>query len=262
LGTYRTAAEFKDLRVTRGSETLFAPDFANTTGWQLPREGRWETRDGALVQSDDRAIATGWTSETTWTDYTVTLKARKLGGAEGFIIGFRNGLPNTRVQWNIGGWGNTKHGIQSWLGVQDQLVGQVPGSIEQGRWYDIKIELQGPRVNCYLDGQLVQTADIAVPKTGGIFASAVKDDAAGEVVLKLVNATTKAKDFAVNLVGVKTVKPGAKGILLAGEKLTDVNDFDNPNRLAPRALPVSITSPKFTQPVPANAFLVLRVPVQ
>jgi len=262
LGTFRTAAEFKDLRVTRGGETLFAPDFAGTSGWQLPREGRWETRDSALVQSDARATATAWTADTSWTDYTFTLKARKLGGSEGFIIGVRNGLPNTRVQWNIGGWGNTRHGIQSWLGVQDQLVGQVPGSIEQGRWYDIKIELQGPRVNCYLDGQLVQTADIAVPKTGGIFASAVKDDAAGEVVLKLVNATGTARDFAVNLAGVKTVKPGAKAILLKGENLTDVNDFDNPIRVAPRQLPVQIRSPKFTQPVPANAFLVLRVPVQ
>jgi alpha-L-arabinofuranosidase len=248
--------------VTRGSETLFAPDFANTTGWQLPREGRWETRDGALVQSDARAIATAWTSDTSWTDYTVTLKARKLGGAEGFIIAVRNGLPNTRVQWNIGGWGNTKHGIQSWLGVQDQLVGQVPGSIEPGRWYDIKIELQGPRVNCYLDGQLLQTAEIVVPKIGGLFASAVKDENAGEVILKLVNATASPRDFAVSLDGVKSVKPGAKGILLAGERLTDVNDFDNPGRVSPRQWPVSITSPKFTQSLPANAFLVLRVPVE
>jgi alpha-N-arabinofuranosidase len=101
-----------------------------------------------------------------------------------------------------------------------------------------------------------------VPKTGGIFASAVKDEAAGEVILKLVNATASERDFAVNLEGVEMVKPGAKGVLLAGENLTDVNDFQNPGRVSPRALPVSITSPEFTQPVPANAFLVLRVPVQ
>lgn len=263
LGTYHTAVEFKDVRVTRGGETLFAADFAtDAKGWQLPRDGKWGTANGVLVQSDMKATSTAWTDEVSWTDYTVSLKARKIAGAEGFIIVVRNGHQNTRVQWNVGGWGNTQHGIQSTLGVQDQLVAQVPGSIESGRWYDVRIELKGPRMDCYLDDQLVQSAEIPLPRREGLFASAVKDETAGEVILKLVNATRSAHDFAVSLNGVKSVKRGGKGILLASEKLTDVNDFDNPRRVSPRELPVSITSPKFIQSVPANAFLVLRVPVQ
>jgi alpha-N-arabinofuranosidase len=101
-----------------------------------------------------------------------------------------------------------------------------------------------------------------VPQRGGFFASAVRDDRAGEVVIKVVNATAQAREVSLELAGVKAVKSGAKGILLAGEKLTDVNDFASPNRVAPRALPVSIGAPKFNQAVPANAFVVLRVPVE
>jgi alpha-N-arabinofuranosidase len=100
-----------------------------------------------------------------------------------------------------------------------------------------------------------------VPQRGGFFASAVRDDKAGEVIVKLVNASAKSRDVAVQLDGVKSVKPGARAILLAGEKLTDVNDFDVPGSVSPRTAPVQINSPKFTQAVPANSLMVLRVPV-
>jgi alpha-L-arabinofuranosidase len=260
LGTFRTAVEFKEVRVTRGEETLFAGDFSS--GVQLPRDGSWGVQEGVLTQSDGRATSTLWFGSNNWSDYTVTLKARKLSGAEGFIIAVRDDGPNTRVQWNVGGWGNTQHGIQSWLGVQEQIVARVPGKIEEGRWYDVKIELKGPQMNCYLDGNLVQSAEIAVPKKGGIFASAARDNKAGEVVIKLVNATAQSRDVALELAGVKAVKPGAKGILLAGEKLSDMNDFAMPNRVAPRSVPVYTPAPQFHQLVPPNSFLVLRIPVE
>lgn len=259
LGTYRTAVEFKDVRVSRGSETLCDGDLSKVA---LPREGNWALQDGGLIQTDTRAIATASVGDSQWTDYTVTLKARKSGGSEGFIIVVRNDGANTRVQWNVGGWGNTKHGIQSWLGVQEQLVAQMPGRIEDNRWYDVKIELRGAKMNCYLDGALVQSAEIPVPRKGGFFASAVRDDKAGAVVLKLVNATSQAREVAFRLAGVKAVKSGATGIVLAGEGLADVNDFATPGRVAPRALPVAIRAPVFSQTLPANSFVVLRVPTE
>ena len=259
LGTYRTSIEFKDVQVMQGNVTLFSGDLGTL---KLPREGNWSVKENVLAQSDERAVATVWVGDNQWGDYTVTLKARKLSGSEGFIIAVRNDGPNTRVQWNLGGWGNAKHGIQSWLGVQEQLVAQVPGKIEEGRWYDIKIELKGPQVNCYLDGNLVQSAEIAVPQKGGVFASAVRDNQAKEVVIKLVNATPQSRDVAMELAGVKAVKSGAKGIVLTTEKLSDMNDFATPNRVAPRSLSVQVSGPKFNQAVPPNSFLVLRVPVE
>ncbi len=262
LGSVQTAVEFKAVRVTHGSETLFSPDLTEARGWELPHDGRWTTKDGVLTQADAGATTSVWTTENDWTDYTVSLKARKTGGAEGFIIGVRNHERNTRVQWSVGGWGNTKHGLQSWLGIQEQLVAQTPGTIESGRWYDVKLELKGPRLNCYLDGKLVQSAVIPLPRNGGFFASAVRDDQAGAVIVKLVNATAQSRAVALNLVGVKSVKPGAEAILLTGRQLSDVNDFDAPERVSPHPLPVQITTPKFNQTVPPNSFLVLRVPVE
>ncbi len=93
-----------------------------------------------------------------------------------------------------------------------------------------------------------------------LFAGAVRDEKTGEVILKLVNGAAEPQAVAVQLVGVKTVKPGAKAWLLTGEQLADENSFDAPTKISPREVPVRITSPGFQQTLPANAFMVLRVP--
>jgi hypothetical protein len=155
IGTWSTQAEFKDIKVTKGDQTLFESDFSKgMEGWKTWR-GKWEVVDGALRQTSGDQNARALIGDPTWSDYTLTLKARKLGGTEGFLVLF--GLPahDSRVKswWNIGGWGNTAHGILM-PGIPEE---RKPGQIENDRWYDIKLELSGNGVRVYLDNQLIQT---------------------------------------------------------------------------------------------------------
>jgi alpha-L-rhamnosidase len=154
VGTWATQAEYKDIKVTRGDEVLLKCDFADgTKGWKF-LGGDWKVQDGALRQTgggnDIRAI----TGDPRWTDYTYTLKARKTGGAEGFLIIFGQENESEKSWWNIGGWQNTKHAIQ----MSGDNIHMMNGSIETGRWYEIKVEVKGSGVKCYLDGKLVQEA--------------------------------------------------------------------------------------------------------
>ena len=103
-----------------------------------------------------------------WTDYTFSLKARKLGGAEGFLILFRVQDENQKSWWNIGGWGNSRHAIE----IGGEVGQSVPGRIETGRWYDIRIELAGSSIKCYLDGKLVH--DVKTPTMRSLHASATR----------------------------------------------------------------------------------------
>ena len=154
FGTHATQAEFRDIKVTKGAQRLFAGDFSKgLEGWKTTR-GKWEVVEGALRQSGTQTDTQAVVGDPGWSDYTLTLQARKLGGSEGFLIFF--GLPteDTRSYWNLGGWGNTQHGLE----MPELPLTQVPGTIEPGRWYDIKIEVQGPTVRAYLDGKLVQQA--------------------------------------------------------------------------------------------------------
>lgn len=264
VGTVAAAAEFKEIRVARNGGVLYASAFVTgeTEGWQLPGQGDWEVKDGALRQVQPGGTATAFIGDSNWSDYTLSLKARKLAGAGGLVVVVRNGPQHCRVEWHLGAKANTKHALVSWLGQQDEPVVETPGTIEVGKWYDVRIELRGPQLDCYLDGQLVHSVRVPLPRYGGIFASATREAASREVILKLVNATPQVQRVQINLVGVKGVKEGARGTLLTGEQLSDVNDFDRPDRVAPKEWPVRITGPTFNLELPRISFLVLRIPVQ
>lgn len=234
LTAYRGEAEFKDIVVTSGGRTIYT---------------------NAAAKSSFRA------GDSSWRDYTVTLKARKISGNEGFIIAFRTENPNTHVQWNLGGGGNTKHGIQSWLGVQESIVAQVPGRIESDRWYDVKIELKGSSVRCSLDGQLVQTADVLLARNGGMFASAARDEKSGEIILKVANVNPTASTVNIALDGLRRANPEAKAFVISGG-LKDVNDFEAPTKISPRETSVRVSGAKFRHEFAPNSFTVLRLKAQ
>ncbi len=116
VGTWNTAAEFKDIKVTApDGKVLFTSDFSNgTKGWKLLGDGAdWKAQDGALQQSAEKEFIRALAGDKSWTDYTLTLKARKISGAEGFLILFHINGNEDRTWWNIGGWGNTADAIES-----------------------------------------------------------------------------------------------------------------------------------------------------
>lgn len=155
VGTWSTQAEFKDIKVAKNGQTLFESDFSKgLEGWTTSR-GRWQIIDGALRQTSLEEDARALIGHADWTDCTLTFKARKLGGAEGFLAFF--GMPAAdspeKSFWNIGGWGNSAHAIQS-PGIPES---RKRGRIDDHRWYDVKVELSGNTVRTYLDGALIQT---------------------------------------------------------------------------------------------------------
>lgn len=128
LGTWATQAEFKDIKVVHGGQTLFSCNFANETkGWKLLGEGNWKAEKGVLSQNSTAENVRAIVSDKLWSDCTYSLKARKLGGAEGFLILFNVQDENAKSWWNIGGFGNTRHCIE-----MNGIISQVPGSIETG----------------------------------------------------------------------------------------------------------------------------------
>lgn len=114
--------------------------------------GGWTIEDDTVMSSQlitDRKLIFG---DDKWGDYELTLEARKIEGAEGFIVMFR--VADTgRFYWvNFGGWGNREHGVQKNGG---QPVKRAAGTIEQNQWYQVRIRCEGARVQAYLDGKLV-----------------------------------------------------------------------------------------------------------
>ena len=115
VGTWNTAAEFKDIKVT-------APDGKVLLDLRLQQkhrrleilgEGDWKVQDWRAAADRREGICPRASRETkSWTDYTLELKARKISGREGFLILFHIDDDEDRVWWNIGGWNNTQHGVE------------------------------------------------------------------------------------------------------------------------------------------------------
>jgi alpha-L-arabinofuranosidase len=253
VGTWATQAEYKDIRVTKGGQTLFASDFGKgLAGWRKI-SGEWQVRDGVLRQSSpatDLRIVGG---DPNWSDYTLSLKARQVGGAEGFLILFQVQNDQEKSWWNLGGWGNREHAIEA-PGVH---CPHVPGKIETGRWYDIRIELDGPRIRCYLDNKLVH--DVVRAAVRPLYAVAGRKTDSGEVILKVVNAYDKAVDTAIALQGAKEVGAAGRAIVLTSAGPADENSFDEPRKVSPQESSCQ-TAAHFRHVFPAHSVTILRVP--
>jgi alpha-L-arabinofuranosidase len=153
LGTWLNATEFKDVQVVSpDGKLLFKSDFTkNIDDWRKTGRGEWSVQDNVLRQSAIAPFVTAFVGDTAWTDYTITLKARKLSGENGFQIYFHNRNNRERLRWDLGGYGNSVHLLE--IGITSESMN---AAIETGSWYDIKIEIRGNNVKGYLDGKLIQ----------------------------------------------------------------------------------------------------------
>ncbi len=258
VGTWNTAAEFKDIKVTApDGKVLLTSDFSNgTKGWTLlAEEAAWKAQDGALQQSAQQEFIRAIAGDKSWTDYTLTLKARKISGAEGFLILFHINGNEDRTWWNIGGWNNSADGIESGGTVDSQ-----PGHIDENRWYDIKLTVSGKNVKCWLDGKLIHDVDYdSAGKLMSLYATSATDDKTGDIIVKVVNASAKPLATELDLSGAKNLTGKGVATVLTSESGTDENTIENPTKVSPKTEGVSFSGTSFQHTFPGNSFTVLRL---
>ncbi len=263
VGTWATQADFRNVKVTNDGATLYGDKLAqDDTDWHLG-QGTWQDANGTLSQTgtetDDRAVV----GDPKWTDYTYTLQARKTGGAEGFLILFQVQDTDNYVWWNVGGWGNSRSALERSVDGQKSQIGPSSNvTVETGRWYDIKITVHGPDIQCFLDGKLVTEAtDTAFAPVGPIFATASRDLHSGDVILKVVNTDAAPQTLQVALPGAARVDKTAVAQILTGDP-KDVNSLAAPEKVAPQTVPLTGVGQTFLHAFPAHSVSVIRLKVK
>jgi len=248
FGTYRTQVEYKDIKVVKDGVTLCEPDLKNLDGWNRIN-GTWVAEDGVLKQTSGTANTLITYGDPDWSDYTLTLKARKTGGSEGFLISF--GVKDREQRrWNLGGWTNSSHAVEA----DDFGEEHLNGEIETGRWYDIKIELKGTTIKLYLDGKLMKTQEKL--QVNNLAVDAGIDEANGEVVLKFVNGNETPTTYTVNSgkASVGTVNT----LTLTGSNTSAENSYETPENIAPKAGSIQVDKASFQYTFPAYSVNILR----
>jgi alpha-N-arabinofuranosidase len=102
------------------------------------------------------------------------------------------------------------------------------------------------------------------PKNGQseLYASTSLDEGAGDVIVKLVNTGSSAKDARIKLDGAPRVGPTGRAFVLQSEDLKTENSLDHPTKLAPVEKPLQVPGPEFSYSVPSRSFIVLRIPLK
>jgi alpha-L-arabinofuranosidase len=91
-----------------------------------------------------------------------------------------------------------------------------------------------------------------------LFASATRDNASGEIILKVVNGDNTPAAVQLNLAGMGKISGSAKLTVLAGQP-DDENSFATPQIISPKQSVLKISGAKFQHEFPANSFTVLRL---
>ena len=199
--------------------------------------------DGALAQTGDATDCRITAGDANWTDYTYELSARKTGGMEGFLVLFHVKDADNYIWFNVGGWGNTQTALEkAENGAKGNLGATSDFTVEDGRWYAIKIEVHGRDIKCSVDGKLIcQATDAPGATADPVYANATKD-ANGDVYLHVVNVTDTARqvDFKIN--GATKISGAAACTVLSGDPL-DVNSIAEPEKVAPKTSEISGVEP-------------------
>ncbi len=263
VGAYGTRVEYTDLVVTApdGRELSSEPLLSDSGKWKFTH-ARWAVEDGVVRPLGNSQQTWALTGDPSWTDYTVSLRARKLGGSEGFIVLWHAADGDNYRWWNLGGWGNTVSRCEvSQDGGREPYGPSTPFSVENDRWYDLKLEVSGHSARGYVDGKLVMEAtDTPNTPAAAAFASASYIDASGELVVKIVNTASQPLETEIHVAHAREIGAG-KAIVLAGEP-SAVNTVAQPANVAPKEEPLANAAASFTRTFPAHSVTLLRFPAK
>ena len=228
LGGWNTDNEYRELKVTLPDGRVIEADMER--GW-TPKGGTWSAADGTLSQEGPGVMRWSiWDSPEEFSDCSISVKARKKSGDEGFILYF--GMQGeTGYVLNIGGWGNQTTAFQRMVGADmPQIPNNIAQQVETGRWYDIRIDIHGDSFTYSLDGKRMLEARIEQSRQ---YVVSGYDETTGEEVIKFVNATEKPFTAGIELAGAESVGRTGKAIVLTSGDPSDENSLDNPEKVVP-----------------------------
>ncbi len=237
LSTWNTSAAFDNVTVRDAAgNTLFSDDFSgDMSAWEGGSAGSWSVSAGALYQSNTSMQGDIlFCTQTVPDSYVIELDATKNGGSEGFLIAFNYKDSNNWTWWNLGGWWNASHGIETCVNGSKSTIVRTNGSLVNGHKYHIKIEVEGEHVRCYLDGELVH--DVVMPVERRVYVSSSIDDATKTMYIKMVNHGAEAQEVKMNIANATVA--GVEAVILTSSAETDENTTDNPMAIAPQAATV------------------------
>ena len=198
---------------------------------------------------------------------TIELDAVKNSGDEGFLVCFAYADNNNYAWWNLGGWGNARHGIEQAISGTKSTLATADGSIETGKTYHLKVIRNGLNTRCYMDDKLVHNVTLSTSGGQNLYLCAALTEAEDAAIVKVINyngtdipATFQFSDA--------TIGGDAKVRVMSNPDNYAENSMDNPMKVSPKEVSISVTIPEdspesasLSYTVPAYSLSVITIPL-
>jgi alpha-L-arabinofuranosidase len=132
---------------------------------------------------------------------------------------------------------------------------RLPAPIQVGRWYDITLEVDYDKVDCYLDGKLL----MSYTEPQKIFSIAGRDNKNGDIIIKVVNAAAAPYSTTITLNGLQEVAPAADVITLRSDVQEAENSFADPVKYVPVRTTITGVNKSFETIFQPYSISVLRI---
>lgn len=262
LATWNTNVQYRNAQLIVDGSTINIGDFSK---W-VRQSGSWNATNSELSQTSNETPAMILCpTQIDAKKYTYKVQAKKLSGAEGFMVLF--GYKDAQnFQWyNIGGWSNVQNNVEQTIGGgKIQIARDKRFSVQNDKWYDLQVDIEGDNIKCYLDGKLDFTCKLQKSSAmEGVYASTTIDAATKTMYVKIVNVGEGFADGTLNLknCSIDTNKSDAVTLIrLASKDGNDENTLDNPKNIYPQTTTVKASNRnKVDFKVPAFSVNILKI---
>ncbi len=237
LGAASASVQFKDIKLTHEGITTIL----DNVNLQNERQYMWkETYSG---------------------NYTLECKVQKIDGTQGFqfFVGMSED-GKSGYRYNIGMWSSNDRAELLRLndgkekGVLTEHSGKV---IEKDKWYDIKISITPDKSEFYMDGKLLLSyTSQSMPLQ---FITSGYDEAKGELIMKVVNATDSIYSTTIRLEGTDEVAKEGKVISLTATTGMEENSYEEPKKIYPKEGKYDCFGKRFNYNFPPFSYTILRI---
>ncbi|WP_197528421.1 alpha-L-arabinofuranosidase C-terminal domain-containing protein [Aeoliella mucimassa] len=262
VGSVDASVEYRNIKYESQGKVLFEqPEIDANEVLQVGLGSRWLVAPEVVRQSNPSGYARAMIGDYQWAEGTLTLEVRKLDGRGGPMILFRNTDGGSRIEWNLGN-ARGKHQLLSRQATHwdvPVVADEVDGRIDNGQWYEVRVEMSGGKVACYLDGQMVHACAMPGPEIPQLYAVGSYDNESQETIVKVVNPTAKPCEIEIDLSGAELASDQCTVITLASDDPEAENSIAQPKQVAPTESTETVSGPRFTREYPAWSFTVLRL---
>ncbi len=258
LGSYATQVDYRNIHILPAGEKkakkVSIKDF-------VQKKGEWTMKGNVISQTSNQQLTVATLPSYTGDSYTLTLQARKTSGNEGFFIYYgmdKEGRNGYAV--NLGGWNNRMSAVEQINRGRTNgvLSSQVPQSIEDNKWYNIKIVVSPDSTQVFVDNNKITVARPLAQERQ--FCQAGYDEQTGELVIKVVNGTDQPYTREFNIDGAKRIEQRGRVITLSGNA-DDENSFEEPTKLSPKMSFFGEFGRNFKYEFQPMSFTILRIRV-